>query len=78
MRYPSLSTALDPVGDQRIVRVIHPFHPWSGRGFVFLAIRQTWSEDRGFFLDGDGRQFSLPLGWTDAAELDVFVTTAAG
>ena len=31
-----------------------------------------------FFLDGDGRQFSLPVGWTDAAEPDVFVTMAAG
>jgi hypothetical protein len=31
-----------------------------------------------FFVDGDGRQFSLPVGWTDAAELDAFVTMAAG
>jgi hypothetical protein len=31
-----------------------------------------------FFLDGDGRQYSLPVGWTDAAESDVFVTIAAG
>ena len=29
-------------------------------------------------LDGNGQQFSLPLGWTDAAEPDVFVTMAAG
>ena len=41
-------------------------------------MRQTWSEDRVFFLDGDGRQFSFPVGWTDAAEPDVFVTMAAG
>jgi hypothetical protein len=45
---------------------------------VFLAVRQTWSQDRVFFLDGDGRQFSLPVGWTDAAEPDVFVTMATG
>ena len=56
----------------------HPFHPWSGREFVFLAVRQTWSEDRAFFLDGDGRQYSLPAGWTDAVEPDVFVSVAAG
>ena len=56
----------------------HPFHPWSGREFVFLAVRQTWSEDRVFFLDGDGRQYSLPAGWTDAVEPDVFVSVAAG
>jgi len=60
------------------VRVAHPFHPWSGREFVFVAVRQTWSEDRVFFLDGDGRQYSLPAGWTDAVEPDVFVSVAAG
>jgi hypothetical protein len=70
--------ALDPVGDQRTVRVTHPFHPWRGREFVFLAVRQTWSEDRVFFVDGNGRQFSLPVGWTDAADPDAFVTMAAG
>jgi hypothetical protein len=60
------------------VRVTHPFHPWCGQEFVFLAIRQTWSEDRVFFLDRDGRQYSLPAGWTDAVEPDVFVAMAAG
>ena len=72
------STALDPVTGQRTVRVTHPFHPWVGREFVFLAVRQTWSQDRVFFLDAQGRQFSLPVGWTDAAEPDAFVTMAAG
>ncbi len=31
-----------------------------------------------FFHDGDGRQFSLPVGWTDAVDPDAFVTMAAG
>ena len=31
-----------------------------------------------FFVDAEGRQFSLPVGWTDAAEPDAFVTMAAG
>ena len=61
-----------------MVRVTHPFHPWCGREFVFLAVRQTWAEDRVFFLDADGRQHSLPVGWTDAGWPDVFVTVAAG
>jgi hypothetical protein len=60
------------------VRVTHPFHPWSGREFVFVAVRQTWAEDRVFFLDSEGRQYSLPVGWTDAAPPDVFVAVAAG
>jgi hypothetical protein len=49
-----------------------------GREFVFLAVRQTWSEDRVFLLDGDGRQCSFPVGWTDAVEPDVFASFAAG
>jgi hypothetical protein len=60
------------------VRVTHPFHPWHGRKFVLLSVRQTWSQDRVFFLDVDGRQYSLPVGWIDAVEPDVFVTAAAG
>ena len=45
---------------------------------MFLVVRQTWSQDRVFFLDSEGRQFSLPVGWTDAAEADPFVAMAAG
>ena len=56
----------------------HPFHPWFEREFVFLAVRQAWSQDRVFFLDSLGRQFALPVGWTDAAEADPFVAMAAG
>jgi hypothetical protein len=58
--------------------VTHRFHPWFGREFVFVAARQTWGEDRVFFLDAEGVQHSLPLVWTDAAEPDVFVVVAAG
>jgi hypothetical protein len=61
-----------------VVRVTHPFHPWSGREFVFVAVRQTWAQDRVFFLDSEGRQYSLPVGWTDAAPPDVFVAVAVG
>ena len=56
----------------------HPFHPWVGREFVFVAVRQTWGEDRVFFLDVDGAMRSLPTGWTDAGAPDVFVALAAG
>ena len=41
-------------------------------------MRQTWGEDRVFFLDGDGTQHSLPTAWTNARAPDVFVTIAAG
>ena len=56
----------------------HPFHPWLGREFVFVAVRQTWGEDRVSFFDEDGVQRSLPRAWTDAADLDPFVALAAG
>jgi hypothetical protein len=58
--------------------VTHPFHPWRGREFVFVAVRQTWGEDRVFFFGEDGTQKSLPRAWTDAADVDVFIALAAG
>ena len=56
----------------------HPFHPWLGREFSFVAVRQTWGEDRVSFFDDDGVQRSLPRAWTDAADPDPFVLLAAG
>lgn len=56
----------------------HPFHPWFGREFVLVGVRQNWSEDRAFFLDEDAVQHSLPVGWTDAVDPDPFVVAAAG
>jgi uncharacterized protein DUF5372 len=58
--------------------VTHPFHPWAGREFVFVAARRTWGEARVFFLDEEGTQRSLPSGWTDVAAPDPFVVVAAG
>jgi hypothetical protein len=58
--------------------VTHPFHPWVGREFLFVAIRQAWGEDRVFVIDDDGVQRSLPTGWTDAAPPDPFVACAGG
>jgi hypothetical protein len=58
--------------------VTHRFHPWVGREFVFVAVRQTWGEDRVFFFDEEGTQRSLPTRWTDAGEPDAFVTLAGG
>jgi hypothetical protein len=49
-----------------------------GREFVFVAGRQTWGEERVFFLDEEGAQRSLPRGWTDAADPDPFVVVAGG
>ena len=56
----------------------HPFHPWLGRELVLLSVRQTWGEDRVFFVDEEGTQRSLPRAWTDAADPDPFVVLAGG
>lgn len=56
----------------------HPFHPWVGQEFLFVAVCQTWGEDRVFFFDEDGVQRSLPTGWTDAVAPDPFVARAGG
>ena len=56
----------------------HPFHPWAGRSFEFVAVRRTWQQDRVFFFLEDGTLTSVPTAWTDAAEPDVFVAVAAG
>ncbi|MGH2863364.1 MAG: DUF5372 family protein [Solirubrobacteraceae bacterium] len=56
----------------------HPFHPWAGREFVLVGVRQAWGEDRVFFFDEAGVQRSLPTGWTDAARIDPFVALAGG
>ena len=52
----------------------HPFHPWYGREFEFVAMRQTWAEKRVFFLAEEARRSRCrPAGLTP-----VFVTVAAG
>ena len=56
----------------------HRFHPWFGREFPFVAVQQTWRQDRVFFFGDDGSTQSLPRAWTDVADPDVFVTIAAG
>jgi hypothetical protein len=60
------------------VRVTHPFHPWFGREFEFVALRNNWGEDRVCFHDEHGELKSLPTAWTDAVESDPFVVVAAG
>ncbi len=56
----------------------HPFHPLFGHEYVFAGVRQSWGDDRVFFLDDEGGQHSMPVGWTDLAAPDVFVAMAEG
>jgi hypothetical protein len=72
------STPPEPNGGVQTISVIHPFHPWFGRTFEFVSVRHTWKQHRAFFLLDDGTLTSVPTGWTDMAEPDVFVVAAAG
>ena len=46
---PSSAPDLDDVAVMPRVRVVHPFHPWSGREFEFVQRRRTWDVDRVLF-----------------------------
>ena len=72
-RWTTPSTAPDPDGPSRVVRVTHPFHPWTGENFEFVVRRRTWHQDRVFFFLADGTLTSVPTAWTDVAEPDPFV-----
>lgn len=43
-----------------------------------MGVRHTWGENRVFFFDGEGIQRSLPIGWTNASDVDPFVVVADG
>ena len=69
-----------PHGDieNRLFRVIHPYHPLFQQEFEAVTYRQNWGEDRVWFHDSNGRLHSVPTSWTDAAPVDPFVVVAAG
>ena len=43
-----------------------------------IEYRQTWGENRVYFLDSSGQLRRLPASWTDVAGEDPFVAVAAG
>ena len=47
------------------MRVMHPFHPLSGRTFEFVNRRKSWQSDRVYFFDDAGELACLPAEWTD-------------
>ena len=49
-----------------------------GQTFELLTYRFNWGEDRVMYVGPQGRTRSLPVGWTDVAALDSFVSVAAG
>jgi hypothetical protein len=49
-----------------------------GQTFELLTYRFNWGEDRVMYVGSAGRTRSLPVGWTDVAPMDPFVSVAAG
>ncbi len=66
-------TAPDTEDAKQYFRVIHPFHPWSGRQFEFVDCRRCWGQWRVFYYTEDGQLAFLPASWTDAGQVDPFV-----
>jgi hypothetical protein len=72
------STALDDDGAARALRVTHPFHPLFGRKFEVVTYRKNWGDERVYVRGPGDRLLSLPVAWTDMAEISAFVMIAAG
>jgi hypothetical protein len=62
----------------RQVRVTHPFHPWRGRSFPFVATKSLWGEWRVTVRLEDGSFRSLPIGWTDQAPAELYASVGKG
>ena len=60
------------------MRIIHPFHPLSGRQFDLIEHRAIFAESVVYFHDDSGELREIPAAWTDFVALDPFVDVAAG
>jgi hypothetical protein len=58
--------------------VIHPFHPLHGKQFNLIEYRNVWKNRCVQFLNDQGIVSSIPLEWTDAEGVDVFVQYSEG
>lgn len=56
----------------------HPFHPLFGQALVFVARMNCWRGDVVYWLDEQGRRWSIPAGWTDVVPDGPFAAAAAG
>jgi len=61
-----------------LVQIIHPFHPLSGLRLRLVVRKWLWGEERVSVELPDGTYRSLPVGWTDAAAADPYMSIAGG
>jgi hypothetical protein len=60
------------------VRIVHPFHPITGKEFDLVCRRLNWGEDRVVYIAPDGTLRSIFAGLTDIDLPDEFRRAAAG
>ena len=59
-------------------KVVHPFHPFSGREFETIEFHKVWLRRCVSFLDDQGVLRLVPLEWTDVDGIDPFVELSGG
>jgi len=60
------------------MRITHPFHPARGQTFKYIDQRYTWGDTRVYYVNHQGHQKSVSIGFTDVLPPDPFVSIAAG
>jgi hypothetical protein len=63
---------------RRRIRVTHPFHPLYTQEFEVVNYRKGWAKEVVDCRGEGNRLITVPLAWTDAAEVDPFVVLSAG
>ena len=59
-------------------KIVHPFHPLSGREFETVDYHNVWLRRCVSFLDDQGAMRLVPLEWTDVDGVDPFVELSCG
>jgi len=59
-------------------KIVHPFHPLSGKEFETVDYHNVWLRRCVSFLDDQGAMRLVPLEWTDVDGVDPFVELSCG
>ncbi|MCP4404329.1 MAG: hypothetical protein GY801_44395, partial [bacterium] len=58
--------------------VTHPFHPRYRNEYERLSYRRSWGSEYIEFIDEKGQASSIPIAWTDAADIEPIVALSKG
>jgi hypothetical protein len=59
-------------------KIVHPFHPLSGKEFEMIEYHNVWKRRCVSYVDDQGTMSSIPIEWTDAEGVDPFVEISCG